>query len=98
MASRIQPGQGEFSVIHILFPSLPSGYILQHPACSLLQDCDSALLRRFERRILVPFPDAASRGAFFTKALSRPEMEHSLHGAEVAEVVCKTEGNGVALS
>ncbi len=56
------------------------------------QDCDPALLRRFERRVFIPFPDDRARHAFFLKALLRPEMDSRLSSEEVGRIVEMTEG------
>ena len=40
----------------------------------------------------MPFPDAASRRAFLTCALSRPEMDHHLSPEDLEEVVKRTAG------
>ena len=56
------------------------------------QDCDTALIRRFERRILVPFPGVEARRAFFEQALSRPEMDHSLGDDDVGSLADETGG------
>ena len=57
------------------------------------QDCDSALLRRFERRIMVPLPDSAARSDFFALALTRPEMEHAITDDDLSLLVRLTEGS-----
>ncbi len=57
------------------------------------QDVDPALLRRFDRRVEVPLPDAAGRAAFLRGVLAAPEMEgHGLEPDEVARLVELTEG------
>lgn len=45
------------------------------------QDCDPALLRRFDRKIEVPPPDGAARAAFFRAVARRPEIAASLRCA-----------------
>lgn len=57
-----------------------------------MQDVDAALVRRFERRILIPLPEPAARRDFLEKALARPEMEHDLTPDDVAVVIRKTDG------
>ena len=47
-------------------------------ATNRLADCDPALLRRFDRKILVPPPDATARAAFFASAAARPEVAAAL--------------------
>lgn len=57
------------------------------------QDVDPALLRRFDRRVEVPLPDAAGRAAFLRGVLAAPEMEgHGLDLHDVARLVELTEG------
>eukprot|EP00798_Chlamydomonas_sp_ICE-L_P022029 gene22028-29089_t len=56
-----------------------------------IQDCDPALLRRFERRILVPLPNAQDRTSYFAQALQRPEMEHSITNDQLELIVQLTE-------
>ena len=58
----------------------------------LLQDCDPALLRRFERRIAIPLPDAASRAAFLQSALSQPEMESDISPEQLQQLAAMTQG------
>ena len=58
----------------------------------LLQDCDSALLRRFERPIAIPLPDAASRAAFLQSALSQPEMESDISPEQLQQLAGMTQG------
>lgn len=63
-------------------------------ACSnRIQDIDTALLRRFERRIIIPLPDPESRSSYFQAALSRPELsDHQLTAADFESLVIRTEG------
>jgi SpoVK/Ycf46/Vps4 family AAA+-type ATPase len=46
------------------------------------QDCDPALLRRFDRKIEVPPPDGAARAAFLRSAAGRPEIAACLRWAQ----------------
>eukprot|EP00955_Chlamydomonas_euryale_P095548 364943-Chlamydomonas_euryale.AAC.22 len=57
-----------------------------------IQDCDKALLRRFERRVFIPLPDFSSRQSFLALALARPEMEHSIADEDVTEMAKATDG------
>lgn len=61
-------------------------------ATNRLEDLDEALVRRFDRTIQVPYPDAEARVAFFRIALSKPELMHSLLDQDVARLVDLTEG------
>lgn len=61
-------------------------------ATNRLEDCDPALLRRFDRRIEVPLPDEGDRRAIFLKLLGRPEMTHQLSGDEISQLVEVTAG------
>ncbi|PNH10395.1 Katanin p60 ATPase-containing subunit A-like 2 [Tetrabaena socialis] len=63
------------------------------PPCLVFMDVDPALLRRFDRRVAVPLPDAAARAAYLRAVLLRPELAgHRLGGADVAELAGLTEG------
>ena len=58
-----------------------------------IQDVDTALLRRFERRIFIPLPDPSSRSSYFQTALARPELiGHALTAADLESLVTRTEG------
>ena len=62
-----------------------------------VQDCDLALLRRFDRRILLPLPEPASRRAMVEGVLARPEIEaHLLSPADITLLVTQTDGGGMA--
>jgi SpoVK/Ycf46/Vps4 family AAA+-type ATPase len=61
-------------------------------ATNRMTDCDAALLRRFERRVEVPLPDGAARGAFLAAMLARPEINSALPEADLERVVAATEG------
>ncbi|KAI7838586.1 hypothetical protein COHA_007657 [Chlorella ohadii] len=56
------------------------------------QDCDPALLRRFDRQVEVPPPDAAARAAFFAATVQRPEIASHLSDAELERLAALTEG------
>jgi len=58
-----------------------------------IQDIDTALLRRFERRVFIPLPDPPSRSSYFQTALSRPELsDHTLTPCDIEVLVESTEG------
>lgn len=61
-------------------------------ATNRIEDLDEALLRRFDRCILVGLPDAGARREFLDAALSRPELQHDLAEDDVADLVRRTEG------
>ncbi|EFJ50613.1 hypothetical protein VOLCADRAFT_88606 [Volvox carteri f. nagariensis] len=63
-------------------------------ATNRIQDCDPALLRRFDRRVAVPLPDLAAREAFLAAVLTRPELagQHSLDSGEVRQLAERTAG------
>ncbi|KAL4444228.1 hypothetical protein ABPG75_011965 [Micractinium tetrahymenae] len=61
-------------------------------ATNRLGDLDPALLRRFERTVEVPPPDAAARVAFFASAAARPEFGAALSEAELAQLAAATNG------
>jgi len=54
-------------------------------------DVDSAVLRRFSRRIFVPLPDKEARKAL-VKRLLKKAGEHSLSKTEISEVVKRMRG------
>lgn len=56
------------------------------------QDCDPALLRRFDRRILVPLPDVSSRRQFFENMLACPEVNSALTADDIEKLSVSTEG------
>lgn len=70
--------------------------LLEHPSacglCPCLQDCDSALLRRFSRRIQVPLPNQQERQCFFQAMLSRPEIGADLHQQDIEQLAEQTSG------
>ncbi|KAJ9510406.1 hypothetical protein QJQ45_015876 [Haematococcus lacustris] len=74
----------------------PSVYIFA--ATNRLQDCDTALLRRFERRVHVPLPDIPARKAYFQKVLSKPELAHDIDlassgpGSSMAQLLAASQG------
>ncbi|KAL6763278.1 P-loop containing nucleoside triphosphate hydrolase protein [Haematococcus lacustris] len=74
----------------------PSVYIFA--ATNRLQDCDTALLRRFERRVHVPLPDIHAREAYFQKVLSKPELAHDIDlassgpGSSMAQLLAASQG------
>ncbi|KAJ9508954.1 hypothetical protein QJQ45_028284 [Haematococcus lacustris] len=61
-------------------------------------DCDTALLRRFERRVHVPLPDIPAREAYFQKVLSKPELAHDIDlassgpGSSMAQLLAASQG------
>ncbi|KAG2446059.1 hypothetical protein HXX76_000661 [Chlamydomonas incerta] len=62
-------------------------------ATNRIQDCDPALLRRFDRRIAVPLPDVAAREAFLRGVLSQPELAgHMLAAEHVGQLAELTTG------
>ncbi|KAG2452617.1 hypothetical protein HYH02_002854 [Chlamydomonas schloesseri] len=62
-------------------------------ATNRIQDCDPALLRRFDRRIAVPLPDAAARQAFLQGVLEQPELAgHMLTPDHVLKLTELTAG------
>ncbi|GAX85588.1 hypothetical protein CEUSTIGMA_g13003.t1 [Chlamydomonas eustigma] len=79
-----------------LSSSMQQDHVFTFACTNRIQDCDTALLRRFERRILIPYPDFGARQLFFHKALHRPEMEHVMSSEEVELLVAKTQGTGIA--
>jgi len=54
-------------------------------------DVDSAVLRRFSRRIFVPLPDKEARKAL-VKSLLKTAGKHSLSKTEISEVVKRLRG------
>lgn len=61
-------------------------------ATNRIQDCDPAVLRRFDRRIRIPLPDAPARRAFFRQLLARPEIDAALSPADLEELVAASDG------
>ncbi|KAG2494564.1 hypothetical protein HYH03_007330 [Edaphochlamys debaryana] len=62
-------------------------------ATNRIQDCDPALLRRFDRRMAVPLPDTPARAAFIAAALARPELAGAELGAEEVQALAeRTQG------
>ncbi|GIL98454.1 hypothetical protein Vretimale_3829 [Volvox reticuliferus] len=62
-------------------------------ATNRIQDCDPALLRRFDRRVAVPLPDVKARETFLAGVLARPEVgDHSLDASELRQLAERTEG------
>ncbi|CAM9150344.1 unnamed protein product [Phaeothamnion confervicola] len=59
-------------------------------ATNLPQELDEAVLRRFERRIYVPLPDATARAALVARLLQN--QRHSLARREMDVIVEATEG------
>jgi SpoVK/Ycf46/Vps4 family AAA+-type ATPase len=57
-----------------------------------LQDCDPALLRRFNRRIEVPLPTEQERHCFFQAMLSRPEVAAELSQQDMQQLAQQTSG------
>jgi SpoVK/Ycf46/Vps4 family AAA+-type ATPase len=55
-------------------------------------DIDDAVMRRFQRRIYVPLPDAEARRFLLDKLLSKERGGHSLSERDVQSVVDRTEG------
>jgi len=51
---------------------------------------DSAVRRRFEKRIYIPLPDYPAREALLTKQLSK--TPHSLHEDDVSYLAQRSEG------
>jgi vacuolar protein-sorting-associated protein 4 len=64
------------------------------------QDLDPALRRRFERRVLVPLPDMATRAKILAQHLGPPAQAlHSLTATDVAGLAAQTDGfSGADLS
>ncbi len=57
-----------------------------------LQDCDAALVRRFDRRIQVPLPDENGRQMYLEGVLARPELEADISSEDMCNIVARTEG------
>jgi ATP-dependent 26S proteasome regulatory subunit len=55
-------------------------------------DVDSAVLRRFPRRIYVPLPDADARKALLQNLLSHQMGKHSINTRQLSSIVRRTEG------
>jgi hypothetical protein len=78
---------------------VPSNGCRQHPSpltnqplSPLPQDCDAALVRRFDRRIQVPLPDDPGRRAFLEALLQRPELQADVSGEQLGLLVERTSG------
>jgi SpoVK/Ycf46/Vps4 family AAA+-type ATPase len=56
----------------------PNSLVFVLAATNRPQDCDPALLRRFDRKVEVPAPDCTARAAFFRATLRRPEIASHL--------------------
>lgn len=56
------------------------------------EDLDEALIRRMQRRIYIPSPDAPSRRTMLASMLNHPSLVHALSKAEVERLVLATDG------
>ncbi|KAI3427001.1 hypothetical protein D9Q98_006945 [Chlorella vulgaris] len=70
----------------------PNSLVFVLAATNRPQDCDPALLRRFDRKVEVPAPDCTARAAFFRATLRRPEIASHLSDEEVQQLVAATSG------
>lgn len=55
-------------------------------------DIDSAIIRRFPRRIYIPLPDSESRKSLLNNILKKQIGNHSITGSQVSSIVRRTEG------
>jgi SpoVK/Ycf46/Vps4 family AAA+-type ATPase len=56
-----------------------------------MQDCDAALLRRFERRIAIPLPSPQQRASFISTLLQRAGVQHDLSTEQLEQVAAATQ-------
>ena len=56
-------------------------------------DIDDAVMRRFQRRIYIPLPDAEARGALLRNMLKKASSDHSIKtSAQISQLIKLTEG------
>jgi vacuolar protein-sorting-associated protein 4 len=61
-------------------------------ATNLPNILDSALRRRFEKRIFVPLPGLSARAQILAKHLGPPGVDHQLSASDVVQIAKKTKG------
>ncbi|MEN2498708.1 MAG: Vacuolar protein sorting-associated protein 4B [Marteilia pararefringens] len=61
-------------------------------ATNLPHKLDSAIRRRFEKRIYIPLPDLAARKAMFKMYLGKPKADHILTDSDMESVAEVSEG------
>ena len=73
------------------------GMVLVLAASNLPWELDVAMLRRLEKRVLVPLPNEKAREAMLERFLAAPEDATSAHGGAprdlgIASIAARTEG------